>query len=188
MKKLTVYVDLDGVLVDWVKGMLTGLGLDPKDTNHHQGVLSDYDYLEKLVGRAKIDQVQTELGYEFWANLEFLPWAKDLITRLKMASGNNLAFLTSPGKFADGAKGKLIWQQRYFPEIPMITCRYKGLCAGPNKYLIDDDKKQIDDFRANGGFVYQWPSQFSLFNTDWKQTVVDVGQDILNVCCTIERI
>ncbi len=172
MKNITVYLDLDGVLVNWLQATLTLLDLDYSDTDLQQKIKNDYNYLDELVGIPNLKKTLNLAGSEFWKNLDFLPWGRNLVKAI--SAKYPTCFLTSPGLFAEAAKGKMQWQQKHFPDIPIIICRHKNWVAGPNKYLIDDDEGQTTRFALEGGRSWLWPQQFNLL-TDEQKVVTEIN-------------
>lgn len=109
------------------------------------------------------------IGASWWENLEKLPWADELVERMKRLG--EVAFLSSPGNLPkwpksvpDAAKGKMLWVLKYFPDTPLILCHKKELCASPNTILIDDSEKKVKSFISSGGKSFLWPNQYKIMD------------------------
>ena len=161
-----VFIDLDGVITDWYGPTAKLLNLDIDNVDVQNKVMKEWEGLDNMVGKATVVKLVKEAGADFWVNLPLLPWAEELIQRVKdFADGSNteIAFLSKPGHWADAYKGKAIWVEQNYPEIPLILCRRKGMVASPTSFLIDDDEVQIEYFDNRGGYTFKWPHQFELF-------------------------
>ena len=165
--KKKIFLDLDGVMVDWVGGVAGYLGLQLDDPglrarfragDGHQ-VMDELVVCWETLGR-NIE----EDGPNFWSGLRLFPWATLLVNSLRGRFGSeaSLQFLTSPGSFLNAYHGKRIWQHRFFPDVELIVCRNKYVCAHPNALLIDDTAKQLVAFADHGGHTHLWPNQFTL--------------------------
>ena len=165
MNKLTVFLDLDGVLVDWMNPMQAysclpcsiydGFRKDP--TTLVNGSLD-----EVFGGKENFHKLMTARSANFWRDLPMFSWAHELVAVLK--DNFKLAFCTSPGVSVVAPQGKLEWRNQHFPGIPMIIVREKSYLAASTKVLIDDSEEQIRRFKEAGGHTVQWPNQFELDN------------------------
>lgn len=161
--KLIVYLDMDGVLVDWFEGVREFVG---KPQSYHQRFHDDPDSFDEdtvnaLYGESEIRKINFDRPPEFWVNLKKFSWADKLINALKKEY--EVVFFSSPGDNPNSAQGKVIWQLKYHPDIPLILGKHKHLAAAKNKVLIDDNKRKIASFNLYGGYTIKWPSQFALF-------------------------
>jgi len=163
MKPVTVFCDLDGVIVDWMNAMA-------EYTNKPANIYDEFyanpeSFCETRVdelygGRSKLKELMLERPVEFWSDLKMFPWANKLICCLSLDF--ELCFLTSPGSNPNAAKGKLIWQQTNFPSIPIIIAKQKSLVSAPDKVLIDDNDRNLTLFDERGGLALKWPNQFNM--------------------------
>ena len=163
MKKATVFLDLDGVMVNWLDGMrkaanLPGSIFDGYRKDHR--TLTPHNISPIFGGTEKLDALMEARPPEFWINLEMFPWAKPLFDKMK--EHFEVVFLTSPGGCAVACQGKWTWKKTHFAGTSMILTRDKFYCAGPGKVLIDDDQFQLTRFDKAGGLAIEWPNQFRL--------------------------
>jgi 5'(3')-deoxyribonucleotidase len=173
---------MDGVLVDWLEAVREFVG---KPESYHQcfhdapDSLSE-DTVNALYGETELRKINLERPAEFWVGLKKFPWADKLITTLK--KDYEVAFFSSPGDNPNAAQGKVIWQQKYHPDIPLILGKHKHLAAASNKVLIDDNTKKIKSFTQYGGLAIQWPSQFTML----KMTEPEIDEHINKLVQSIE--
>jgi 5'(3')-deoxyribonucleotidase len=180
MKITTIFVDLDGVMVDWLGGIreLAGKPDSIYDSIRQNHSSLNYKTVNEIYGgRPVLDDLQKQCTHEWWLNLRQFEYANFLITRL--SSEFPVAFLTSPGKSTTSASAKLEWQKTNYPAIPILIGKYKYLAASESKVLIDDDKWQLDNFEEHGGFSVQWPNQFALEGINMKE-IGELVSDIIN--------
>lgn len=160
---LKIFIDLDGTTVDWHRGLCQLLGIDPYD-REAQEILRSGENISgwKFGTEEEIEQKIIAAGYDFWYNLKPLPWAKDLINLCRIYG--DVFFLTSPGKYHEGAHAKLdyIWDK--FNSRNYILTEHKYTCADHNHVLIDDLRKNINSWIDFGGIPFFWNSQWKLFD------------------------
>lgn len=152
--KWVCYLDMDGVLVDFVGGALRHFKKDiPRkdvrwDIEEHCGFQSG--------SRALFWE---ELGRHFWANLDWTEEGKELLAGLEEIFGDRILLMTSPCLTPGCAEGKLEWVRRNAPKHDrrVMIGPAKYLCAGPGKILIDDHDANVDKFFDEGGLCIQPP-------------------------------
>lgn len=162
--KPKIFLDLDGVVVDWLGGSLKVCGFSADDAGIRKH-LREGGMIDDVLpgGRKQLTSAVNAAGPAFWTDLEFLPWGRQLVALAQsFKETHDFAFLTSPGKFPLAAQGKVAWLLAHYPEESIIICRDKHLCASSAALLIDDADYQIQPFTRNGGRGYLWPNQYSL--------------------------
>lgn len=160
-----VFIDMDGVVADFVGGACKLHGLDnvyyEPDFEYHKDA---YD-VNSFSNGMDPKEFWGAMGYDFWANLDKTSEADELIEFLKKRFGvHNLCFLTSPILTKGCADGKREWVKKHYPDIPvLISCRAAGgeppkwMAAGPVSVLIDDSDTNIDLWCEHGGVGHVWP-------------------------------
>lgn len=140
-------LDMDGVLVNFVKGVCAFHGVDtpyPKYQNWN---------MEIPLGIDK-NTFYGNLGREFWANLEWTPDGFEILEVVEERFGvKNVCLLTSPVA-ADGCiDGKMDWIKKHLPQYSrqFLVGPAKEFCANSNHFLVDDFEENIDKFNASGG-------------------------------------
>jgi hypothetical protein len=155
MKKLTqllsesetdykIYCDMDGVLVDFVKGYELFMGKPPGPiyTNDEERKQFWDNFRDRL-------DVKGMKESEYWATL---PPLKDGLTLWKKIKRFNPTILSAPSyNVAQSKIGKVIWVKKYLGKVPTIIEYQKQKWADERSILIDDRKDFIDKWRAAGG-------------------------------------
>lgn len=148
-----LFVDMDGVLVDFNGGVAKEFGIDlSHNYNWH------FNYKE-MFGLTR-DEFWKSLSNDFWANLEPLPWIHEM---LAMLEGYRPCLLSAPA--LDTASGKQRWIKKHLPEYWRMG-RYllgpaKHYCACPGAVLIDDKEDNVLEFRDRGGQAILFPAMWN---------------------------
>lgn len=145
-----IFLDMDGVLVDWVGGALRLLNR-PSPYTHGQNVGRE------LLASLGEDPAQfwSCCGREFWRELEPTAECCEIVRLcLDMVGIENLAILSHPQELPGCASGKRDWIQKHLPTLSphVILTEAKHFCAYPNTLLVDDSDKMINRFREAGGY------------------------------------
>jgi len=157
----TIYLDMDGVLVDLYSSTMELFG-HPRESVSQ---ITEWNGMHKLVGKPE-RQFWTEVdasGVEFWANLEPYPWCFDLLKECQEIASTII--MTSTTRSPNCAAGKMMWMQKHFGvgfRDYALTPK-KVECAAPGKILIDDREDTIERFQDAGGngilFPQHWNSR-----------------------------
>jgi len=143
----TIYCDMDGVLVNFVKG-------------YHE--LTGVDVSTYVQGNAAFWEPIDERGAEWWANLEWMHDGKVLWNYIKKYKPH---ILSSPSRSQSSEVGKKAWCQINIPgqykDILLYPRHEKQQFAGENRILIDDLEKTIDEWNAKGGIGIHHTSAIS---------------------------
>ena len=153
-RKPIVFLDMDGVSCDFVKGALNALGHDYESNLKHWP--KDTYSVATVTGRTEEQMwsVLDALGKHFWIELEEYPWFREMYDRLSEFA--TVIFLSVPAWNPDSHKGKMRWiQDRFGPSFGnYILTRHKSLCAGPGRVLVDDSPHHCREFqKGKGGAV-----------------------------------
>jgi 5'(3')-deoxyribonucleotidase len=173
MKKIKIYLDMDGVCCNWLDSTL--LLLDRKDLiknipkdafNIEEATELDFLYIRNELAK---------LGSKFWKDLEEFSWFKKLYEELNALG--EVVFLTAPSTDPSSLKGKLQWLQDRFGENfkSYIMTPQKFHCANMNSILIDDTLEQCHKFIKNDGFAVMFPSELNHLIDDLK-----TDEDVIN--------
>lgn len=137
---IKVFIDMDGVLADFVGGLCTKFEYKDAWPN------GEYDVC-KVIGQ----NVWPHLDHNFWVNLPKTDEADEII---KIACQYDYYICTAPTLDPYSAAGKLIWLGRFYPIIAkarrFVITPHKHLLAKGN-ILIDDSDEQIRRWREAGG-------------------------------------
>jgi len=156
--KLKIFLDMDGVIVDFVmpamamhNAEITGETAFPKGFGWD--ILGATNKIRKDRGFNKLSASQfwNALGYSFWANLRPYPLAFRLISRLETVG--DVYFATSPTLSGACFAGKYDWVRHNLPHLKrkLIITADKTVLATANSILIDDRDRNVDDFIECGG-------------------------------------
>tara|TARA_R110000751_G_scaffold281000_1_gene383541 strand:- start:38 stop:607 length:570 start_codon:yes stop_codon:yes gene_type:complete len=154
--QMTIFCDLDGVLVDFDKGYeaLTGV-----QTNHasNQGNQHFWNLYRDSLKNKEIS------ARDYWENL---PWMPDGPKLWNYISKYNPYVLTAPAvdftipkperykvSHNESMQGKTEWVKRLdnMKKIYFAASSFKQQYSGKNKILIDDRKSTIDAWNSKGG-------------------------------------
>jgi 5'(3')-deoxyribonucleotidase len=176
-----VYVDLDGVLVDFIGGV--NMLLDRADTYPMQDVGLHVHY--GMPADSFWEQID-RAGHGFWASLSPYFWTESLVSNLVRRFGpDNVTIATSPAWHGSSAHGKISWMHEHLAEhfgVRMFRgfaiTPQKHLLASPSTLLIDDSKRMVESFRDHGG-------QAVLFPQPWNagaEAAARRGEVLANLC------
>lgn len=121
-------------------------------------------------------------GIGFWENLEKTEFADRLIRFATSIYGlDNLCILTSPSDDPACVPGKRAWMRMNYPLLSknMLFGSAKQFLAGPDRVLIDDRDKNLEDFQMYGGFGVLVPQPWNRGHSS-----KDPWSDI---CCQIAK-
>jgi hypothetical protein len=167
----TLYLDMDGVVADWLRGATKVIGYELADPNAMYP-LADW---EKLKQTARIFRTlpKTQRADEL----------VNIARRFRSELDYSVKFLTAiphnndmPWAFYD----KVMWAQDYYPDIPVMFGPYsqdKYRQCRPLDILVDDRSDNCAAWRAAGGRAVQVAK---LCNLD---TAIETLLEILEVEC-----
>jgi len=134
--KYKIYVDMDGVLVDFDGGYekLTGITTRAADEKGPE-------FFWKPISKA---------GAKWWITLNWMPDGKQLWDYVKKY---NPELLSAPSREEASKLGKRVWVKRELPGVKLIlrSADKKQEFASPNSILIDDREKNIEQWKSAGG-------------------------------------
>lgn len=170
-----IYLDLDGVLVDFVGGVFRAFGVE--GTAKHENVRG-WDEIPAEVTRALREQGrllsagaitdaamwrQIE-GAAFWANLDWLAHGRELLAVVE-ETGLPLVFMSAPCRDPFSAAGKLQWLEQHVPSgvrrYALTPCKHHMAHRGA--LLIDDGEHNVEAFRKHDGKAFLWPGPWNRY-------------------------
>ena len=154
-----IFVDLDGVLADFVSAALTLHGRSDLLDSWPAG---ERDMAKGLgISSSKFWAEIDRAGAEFWASLEPYPWTFDFLDQLQSIAPITIA--TSPSNDPGCLAGKLQWMQRHLGRSfrDFLIGPSKHLLAKPDVALIDDRGGNVRDFREHGGRAVLFPQPWN---------------------------
>jgi len=138
-----IFVDMDGVVADFNKRFFDIADMLPSE-------------FEEKYGKDKFWDLIADYKKEFWSEIPMMWDAKALIDYVKQYP---YQMLTAPSSKKDSLIGKTIWMRMHTnklfggdrPKVIFRKADNKQEFAAPNKILIDDRAKTIDQWNAKGG-------------------------------------
>ncbi len=137
--KFTLYCDLDGVLVDFVKGF-SKISNDPK-------IKYPKKYEEKYGTRVFWELIKSQ-GTDFWKNLEWMPNGKQLWKYIRYK--NPIIMSTPAMGFKPSYDGKKEWVYNNLGNYKIILTDKKYKYSNKNSILIDDMDYNINPWKGIG--------------------------------------
>lgn len=184
-----IYLDLDGVLVDFVGGVMRAFGLDPQlgaTVTSWDGIP---DVLTRETGYAISDADMWRVieGARFWASLDWTPRGRELFEAVR-DSGIPYVFMSTPCSDPYSAAGKLQWLEQHVPgdvrRYALTPCKHHMAHRGA--LLIDDGDHNIERFRAHDGKAFLWPAPWNEYGTMPSADAVERVRKVLATCRRIE--
>lgn len=143
---MKVFLDMDGVLVDFRRGVCEVFGRDDPSTN--------WEFWENWEGVTTND-VNAKCHNYFWKYLDWTYDGPEIEQAIRDKFNNeNVYLLTTPMLNTGSGTGKLQWIKWHMPWVysrTIISYAPKSLLAGPDTLLIDDKDENIAEFVAAGG-------------------------------------
>jgi 5'(3')-deoxyribonucleotidase len=130
-----LFLDLDGVLADFDRGVVDLLGMPSARFEKRYGIKEFWRRLAKAP--------------DFYARLPLMPDARLLFDAIEHLTPTILTGLPL-GKWA--APQKVAWCEEHFPRVPVITCmaRDKHRFMDPGDVLVDDRDRHRPAYEAHG--------------------------------------
>jgi hypothetical protein len=149
-----IYLDLDGVVADFVKRYKEQYHMEPRDAEKKKEFNKFFDEF---------------IATKQFETLDLMPGAMDGLTFLRKHLTVPTQILSSTAneeRYDAIARQKMIWLQTHgitFTPNFVPGKRHKWKFAGPDKIIIDDTPSVIDDWRKAGGI--------GILHTDWQHTL-----------------
>lgn len=184
-----IFVDLDGVLVDFISAALRCHdALDALET-WTPGEWS----VPRILGISKSEfwRVIDAKGHEFWADLAPYPWKQQLVD-LVASFDPSWTVATAPSLNPACPHGKITWMQTHLDEAngrPFTRFMIgpdKHVLAGPGSILIDDSDKKIDAFAQSGGIGILFPQPWNSLH-DIRDAMAHVTSRLTEAVDAIRR-
>ncbi|MDC3250436.1 hypothetical protein OAU24_00860 [bacterium] len=132
-----IYLDMDGVLVDFDQQFKDLTGMMPREFEAKYGSTGFWEAIDKA-------------GVGFWRGMSWMPGGEALYNR---ASQFDHELLSSPSRSELSKIGKRLWRRDKTPNTKLTLSRsyLKKNYAAPNHILIDDREDNIQQWRDAGG-------------------------------------
>jgi 5'(3')-deoxyribonucleotidase len=154
----TIFLDMDGVITDFLKGLHKALGVSYSYENYHYEK-NKWDMLTdiKLSDGTPVtfEECNDCCTTKFWAELPWMHDGRDILRAIMdTLSLEKVYLLTTPMPNLESASGKMMWVNTNLPiwlKRTIITRTTKSLLAQPSALLIDDKNENVEEFIAAGG-------------------------------------
>lgn len=170
----TVYLDMDGVLVDFRRGICEAL-------NKPIYPASQKWYFWEEWPDITFEMVNNACSIDFWRNLDWMPDGKEILSIIfNKFNINQIYILTTPMPNPNSPTGKWLWIKDNLPEFykrTIITQAPKKLLANSDTLLIDDKDQNIDEFVNAGGRGILVPRSWNDYNV-WA----DRSLEFIKIC------
>jgi 5'(3')-deoxyribonucleotidase len=161
---IKVLLDMDGVLVNFTKGMFDAFGMKNKTAE-----VLEYECFGTPVFPPKFHEMNNKCTREFWANLEWWPDGEQILTLVEsFFEQKDIYLLTCPMPNSESWTGKYEWVIRNLPEYSerlIITRNCKSILASRDNVLIDDKEGNIEQFVTAGGKGILVPRPWNFLRT-----------------------
>ena len=158
---MTCFLDMDGVLTDFVGTMALAHGKENPFNDPDEPV--PY-HIEELWGLSAEDFWKPANSLEFWSTMAPTAHKSAVLELVYDYFGQeNVFILTSPSASPHATAGKVMWIQKNVPELArqFFVGPKKEALARPGAFLIDDHEVNVEKFKAAGGGAAVWPTPAS---------------------------
>lgn len=147
---MKVFLDMDGVLVDFVGGIYRAFGV-PYD----YGISATKWKFYADMGLS-FEEFDSICNIDFWARLDWMRDGRAILNTIidKIQPIASIYLVTAPMPNPGSSTGKTLWVKKHISwlkERLIITQASKALMAGPDTLLIDDKDQNVIEFQKAGG-------------------------------------
>ena len=139
-----IFVDVDGVLADFVGEALAWHGL-PRNT-----LITQYNLWDQL-GMSQEDFWREIDRESFWSDLKPTPESGAVLLAADRFAPGGVCLVTEPRPVPCSYAGKFRWLRHHCQHLPHLIGPSRNFAAGPGRVLIDDSDSNIDRWRLAGG-------------------------------------
>ncbi len=151
MSTMKCFLDMDGVLTDFVRAMCERHRVvNPYDDPKNYG---NYNMAE-LLGMNHGEFWFPAEHHQFWAAMNWMPDGREILEFVEETFGEeNVCLFTDPSQSGTSASGKMNWVNRLIPRYNgrLLIGKPKAFCAHAGVVLIDDRDENVDQFNEAGG-------------------------------------
>jgi 5'(3')-deoxyribonucleotidase len=154
---MQAFIDLDGVLADYYGGVCRAFGVAKPWP--YLCPLGAWNFFVHPPLSLTNEQVTPKMDRNFFANLDLLPDAYEIVQFMESQFEGEVYFLTSHWNTTGCEEGKRQWVHKHFPHFDKRTLigSCKEACARPTAYLWDDSPVNCDVFKEAGGLAILIP-------------------------------
>jgi predicted kinase len=140
MPPVKIFCDMDGVLADFVKQWKKYYGADP-------------NIQIQSIGKPEFDKILDNAPHDFWAKMDWMPNSKGGKALWDKIKKYDTEILSAPAESDASRIGKADWlkSKGISAKLNLEKARDKRKFAAANHILIDDYKRNIDQWVESGG-------------------------------------
>jgi 5'(3')-deoxyribonucleotidase len=180
-----IYLDMDGVLVNFAEGVANILG-DPPNKITSWNVCEWYGITGNTLWRVLEPINNSQAQEDFWTMLRPYGWCDQLIRELETYD-LDIILTTTPTTSSRSLSGKASWINSYLPRFnrSFIMTPRKELLSKEG-ILIDDSNYNVEEFERRGGKAILFPQPWnSNRHVDGRKAAMEYinicMRDILNI-------
>lgn len=158
MSKKICYLDMDGVIANFVAGVLKRFSVKQNPYETDEKHLGNW-YIQEILGIPN-ETFYDALDHDFWANLPKTRESDDIVNiALRVFGEDRVRICTTPTIHPGSYSGKFEWIDDHYPFLrrSLVTTATKEELAGPERLLIDDSDKNVEAFESAGGKTFLYP-------------------------------
>lgn len=164
----TVFLDMDGLLVNFVGGALAA---------HHRPdatLTAGEWHIAKSLGLTEKEFWAPLQGIPFWAELQPMPDMSQILAIIHELFGLQRCYLLSTPCLDDACyTGKALWVEQHLPDFQrrLILATQKFPLARPGALLIDDSDNNVRQWRLCGGDAILLPRLWNSHHHSMNQAL-----------------
>ncbi len=167
------FLDLDGVLVDFIKGAHEFHKM-PYSMKDYPYKLGNWDNCPPYNSEIVTGEFWNAFDEDFWADLDWMEDGRMMLNAVeKTFDQKDICILSVPTLCPRSASGKIKWIQKHLPQYSrqFLIGPPKSFCAHSRAVLIDDRDKNVEYFTMYGGYSILVPRPWnSLYNAHHKSS------------------
>lgn len=174
---MKVFLDLDGVLANFFKGVC-----DRFEKPYNYSNLTEYNFWESW-GMTR-DYIDLYCDISFWHRLEWMHDGKEILAAVE-SKFKDIYLLTTPMPNPGSGTGKMLWVKKNLPQHYkhlIISSAPKKLLAKRDCILIDDCDKYVDEFVEEGGQAILIPRSWNSLH-GWAEESLQIVKNSLEELC-----
>jgi len=183
-----VFLDLDGVMADFIGGVMREFALEYDYNNWPWPVGPDgWNWFEQF--GVTPDEVDAICTAEFWANLEWMHDGRLIFESVRSYAGLTgvpISLLTTPMTNIYSTVGKLIWIRGHLGDewrkTALVTQAPKAIFARKGALLIDDRDKNVEEWQEAGGVAILVPRPWNKRHAEAAVSDICVLRELESLC------
>ena len=190
MAELKVFVDLDGVLVDFMVSVHQWYNL-PYSYEDYPYEIGSWDCMPPSTFEGSVEEFWQSLPLSFWSSLSWTPDGKEILAEIERHVPQDQIYLFTARNMPQSASGAVAWVRKNLPQYQkrLLIGSDKASCAHGDALLIDDANHNIDAFVSAGGLGLLVPRKWNRKNKEdgtavekLRESLTILGDSIAGLC------